>query len=110
MVGEPENIAEGINLTGYLIGYNFTQSMTGYYFTADRFIGSVSAGETTFQAAAEIDTGGQYLVFIPLKNASNQDLVCGLTLIYPKGIAVEVGDNIQNVTNTSRIGPYTWKF
>ena len=92
------------------MGYNFPQSATGYYFEAHRFIGTVGDDNTAFETAAEIGTGDQYLIFVPLKNASNNDIVGKLTITYPDGLTVEVGDNTENVSVSARIGPYTWTF
>lgn len=57
---------------------------------ADRFIGTVSDDQTAFQAAAEFDAGDKLIILVPLKNASNQDLVAELNINYPDGFTVEV--------------------
>lgn len=97
---------------------------------ADRFIGTHSDDQTAFQAAAEIDTGDKYIILVPIKNASKQDLVAQLTLIYPEGFSVEVvsADQIEGASltvdsnnatvasntgrtkNMTRTGLNTWKF
>lgn len=83
----------------------------------DRSIGTKSDDETAFQFAAEIDTGDYYVFYVPLKNASNQDMVAQLTLSFPAGFSVEAMSVDQaNTTltahtkNMTRTGLNTWKF
>ncbi len=77
----------------------------------DRSIGAVRDDRTAFQFAAEIDTGDVYGFTIPLKNASDEDLVGILTLDFPACFTVEVmdayGDNIGPI---SRLSLNSWKF
>jgi len=97
---------------------------------ADRFIGTHSDDQTAFQAAAEIDTGDKYIICVPVKNASNQDMVAELTLLFPDGITVEAvsADQLKGASNAilfgtadktpsvahtlnmTRTGYNTWKF
>ncbi len=86
-------------------------------FGPDRSIGAVNDTQTAFQFAAEIDQHDWYAFAVPLKNASNQDMVVQLTLVFPEGITVEVmdgggDDSLANdyVGNVTRTGLYTWKF
>jgi hypothetical protein len=81
----------------------------------DRYIGTVSDDQTAFEFAAEVDTGEFYIFAVPLKNASDQDMVVRLTLEHPyPDVKVEVmsgssvsGDFVDNMTRT---GLNTWKF
>ncbi len=84
-----------------------------YVFAPDRSIGAVNDQQTAFQFAAEIDTGDWYAFVLPLKNASNQDMVVELMLLLPEGITAEVMDGEATndyVNDMTRTGPYTWKF
>lgn len=82
----------------------------------DRSIGTHSDDQTAFQFAAEIDTGDFYVFRVPLKNASNQDMVAELTLLFPDGLTVEVISADQasvsspKTKNMTRTGLNTWKF
>ena len=80
-------------------------------FAPDRSIGAVNDTQTAFQFAAEIDQHDWYAFCVPLKNASNQDMVVELKLVSPEGITVEVMDGDGSVVeNMTRTGLYTWKF
>ncbi len=92
------------------------QNCENEFYVPDRFIGAHSDDQTAFQAAAEIDTGDKYLIMVPLKNASNQDMMVELALAYPDGITVEVvsadqvGDYDPRVEDLTRTSLNTWKF
>ena len=80
-------------------------------FDPDRSIGAVNDTQTAFQFAAEIDQHDFYVFYVPLKNASNQDMVVQLKLVAPEGITVEAMDAEGTVVdNMTRTGLYTWKF
>ncbi len=88
-------------------------------FDPDRWIGAVNDTQTAFQFAAEINQHDWYVFAVPLKNASNQDMVVQLKMVFPEGITVEVmdgyydtvGNDVQDyVENLTRTGLYTWKF
>ena len=76
----------------------------------DRFIGVVRDDHTAFQAAAEIDQGDIYAFWVPLKNASDEELIAQLTLDFGECIEVEVIDNVDgNVNDVTRTTFNTWK-
>ena len=82
-----------------------------YCVAPDRSIGAVNDEQTAFQFAAEIDQHDWYVFYVPLKNASNQDMVCKLKLVFPMGISVEAMDTKGAVVeNMVRTGYNTWKF
>ncbi len=81
----------------------------------NRYFGAVADDNTAFQAAAEIAQGEWVAFYLPLKNASKNDMVGLLTLNVPAGIEVEVfsytpASSQSNVMNVIRIGLNTWKF
>lgn len=79
--------------------------------TPDRFVGAHSDDQTAFQFAAEVATGDQFPIYVPLKNSSHQELVGELTLAVPEGITVEVGRaEPANVIQLARTGLCSWKF
>ncbi len=83
----------------------------GSVFAPDRSIGAVNDQQTAFQFAAEIDQHDWYAFALPLKNASNQDMVVELTMVFPDGITVEVMDGKGTIVdNVTRTGLNTWKF
>ena len=77
----------------------------------DRSMGAVRDDRTAVQFAAEINQGDVYAFEIPLKNASDEDLVGILTLDFPDCFTVEVmdaaGDQVGPVVRT---GLNSWKF
>jgi len=93
------------------------QTLSGHHAKPDRSLGNASDNHTAFIAAAEVDTGDKFLLCIPLKNASDQDMKAQLILDYPEGITVEcfasdeesqsATDNARNIVRT---GMYTWIF
>ncbi len=90
-----------------------TEVELGAMFLPDRSIGVHNDDQTGFQFAAEIDTGDIFAFWLPLKNASNQDMIVELTLNFPDCIEVEVVDNdtgSDNIENVTRTGYNTWKF
>jgi len=79
----------------------------------NRSFGAVSDDNTGFQAAAEVATGDWAVFNLPLKNASDVDLVGLLTLSVPECLEVEVFQATSidsNVLNVVRVGLNTWKF
>jgi len=94
------------------------QTLSGHHDKPDRSLGNAADNHTSFIAAAEVDTGDKYLLKVPLKNASGQDMKVQLTLDYPDGITVECfasdeedSDTVINYTrNIVRTGMYTWIF
>ncbi len=80
----------------------------------NRSIGVVSDDHTGFQAAAEMATGDWASFKLPIKNASDNDLVAELTFNVPECIEVEIYSDIDvttnDVGNPVRIGLNTWKF
>ncbi len=80
-------------------------------FDPDRWIGVVNDEQTAFQFAAEIDQHDWYVFYVPLKNASNQDMTVQLKMQVPNGLTVEVMDtDTAMVDNVTRVGLNTWKF
>ncbi len=80
-------------------------------FYPDRSIGAVNDTQTAFQFAAEIDQHDWYVFYVPLKNASNQDMTVQLKMQVPNGLTVEVMDtDTAMVDNVTRVGLNTWKF
>ena len=78
----------------------------------DRSIGTVRDDRSVFQFAAEIDQGDVYAFWLPLKNASDEDLVGTLTLDYPECFTVEVLD-AKGTTGTTAVARHSldqWKF
>ena len=63
------------------------QTLPGHHSQPDRYIATVSDDQTRFQASVEIDSGDIFLIALPLKNASDQDAVVNMKLVYP-----ELGD------------------
>ena len=84
------------------------------YTCPNRYFGAVADDNTAFQFAAEIAVGDLYLIALPMKNASENELVAKITLNVPDCIEVEVvsADQIHgegNVTEAVRIGLNSWK-
>jgi hypothetical protein len=81
----------------------------------NREFGAVADDNTAFQAAAELATGDWAVFNLPLKNASDVELIGLLTLSVPDCLEVEVfqaksdagGSHVHNVV---RVGMNTWKF
>jgi len=104
------------NGTGEVQGVT-RQTLSGHHDLPDRSLGNASDDHTAFLAAAEVDTGDKYLIRIPLKNASEQDMKVLMTLDYPDGITVEcfatdeenTGGN-DHAKSMVRTGLYTWVF
>ncbi len=93
------------------------QTLSGHHDKPDRSLGNASDNHTAFIAAAEVDTGDKFLIQVPLKNASGQDMKVQLTLDYPDGITVECFASDEesqsatdNTSNIVRTGYYTWIF
>lgn len=84
LAGMPEAVAEDLRDMGV------PQSMRRAYTLPDRSIGTHADDQTAFQFAAEINTGDDYLIRLPLKNASDVDMVAQLSLMLPNGITAEV--------------------
>ena len=77
----------------------------------NRYVGVVSDDNTAFQAAAEMAVGYWAAFNLPLKNASNNELVAELTLNVPGCLEVEVyaSTDALNITEVVRTGLNTWK-
>ncbi len=94
----------------------------------NRSFGAVADDNTAFQAAAELAVGDWAAFNLPLKNASQNELIALLTLDVPQCLEVEVyadadtiaaphpldlggesPDPASNVTEVVRIGMNTWK-
>jgi len=60
------------------------QTLPGHHSQPDRYIATVSDDMTRFQASVEIDSGDMFLIALPLKNASDQNVVVKMTLVYPQ--------------------------
>ena len=93
------------------------QTLSGHHNEPDRHLGNASDDHTAFIAAAEVDTGDKYLIRLPLKNASGQNMKVLMTLDYPDGMTVECfasDEESQSATNYTRnivrTGLYTWVF
>lgn len=79
----------------------------------NRYLGTTSDNNTTFEAVAEVATGDWVAFNLPLKNTSSVGLFVLLTLNVPQGLEVEVyADNITatRVTQVARTGLSTWLF
>jgi hypothetical protein len=94
----------------------------------NRYFGAVADDNTAFQAAAEIAVGDWAAFNLPLKNASENELIALVTLSVPDCLEVEVyadadaaganptldpggesPDAATNITEVVRIGLNTWK-
>ncbi len=85
------------------------------FHSPNRYVGVHADDQTGFQFASEVAVGDMYLIAVPLKNASNNNLVAQLTLSVPECIEVEVmsADQVHgngNIINAIRTGLNTWKF
>ncbi len=125
LVGDPQFIEDDADWTagGSVVGVD-RQTLSGHHNEPDRHLGNASDDHTAFIAAAEVDTGDKYLIRLPLKNASGQNMKVLMTLDYPDGITVECfasdeetqisnvnpGDGNDNTRNIVRTGLYTWVF
>ncbi len=79
----------------------------------NRYFGTASDNNTAFRAVAEVATGDWIAFELPLKNASNVDLIGILTFNVPQGFVVEVyADNVTatRVTQVVSIGSNAWIF
>ncbi|MCD6452901.1 MAG: DUF11 domain-containing protein [Dehalococcoidales bacterium] len=83
----------------------------------DRYIGIVGDDAASFRAGAEVDTGDVYLIKLPLKNASQQDMAAELTLTLPQSIEAEVfgsdeesSSSVDHTFNMTRVGNSKWDF
>lgn len=82
----------------------------------NRYFGAAADDNTGFQAAAELAVGDWATFYLPLKNASENELIGCLTLNVPGCLEVEVfpaSDTTYAATNVYevvRIGMNTWKF
>ena len=79
----------------------------------NRHIGVVADDMTGFQAAAELAIGDWAAFRLPIKNASQNDLVAELCLSVPECIEVEIFSDTDvvanNIGNPVRIGLNCWK-
>jgi uncharacterized repeat protein (TIGR01451 family) len=80
-------------------------------------IGIVGDDWTSFQAAAEANTGDVFLIQLPLKNASNQGISVELTLDIPNCIEVDVfgaddetASAVDHVFNVTQLCINKWVF
>lgn len=90
------------------------QAMERCFVAPDQFVGVHSDDQTSFEIAAEVDIGDMFLIAVPLKNASENNLVAQLTLHFPECLEVEVVTADQlvgegNTSNAIRTGLNTWK-
>lgn len=110
LVGEPmfpDRLPEGVDIQTIRIApRSIVQS-----------IGIVGDDWTSFQAAAEANTGDVFLIQLPLKNASNQGITVELTLDIPNCIEVDVfgGDDetasaVDHVFNVTQLCINKWIF
>jgi hypothetical protein len=78
----------------------------------NRDFGAVADDNTAFQAAAEMAVGDWAVFHLPLKNASENELIGLLTLSVPECLEVEVFQAAASgkVSEVVRIGLNTWKF
>jgi len=80
----------------------------------NRGIAVVADDHTGFQAAAELAIGDWVAFKLPIKNASDNDLVAELFLSVPDCLEVEVFSDLDlqgnDVGNPVRTGLNTWKF
>ena len=77
----------------------------------NRYFGAAADDNTAFQAAAEVAVGDWVAFNLPLKNASENDLVALVSLSVPDCIEVEVyaPTDATNLNSVVRIGLNTWK-
>ena len=105
----------GVDISGNVDGAQSTAAEIANLTLADRFIGVVSDSGTAFQAAAEIDQGDIYAFWLPLNNASDEDLTAELTLNFPECAEVEVLRGLEGSGSDANIGGVvrtsfnTWK-
>jgi hypothetical protein len=79
----------------------------------NREFGAVADDNTAFQAAAELAVGDWAVFYLPLKNASENELIGLLSLSVPECLEVEVFSancTDPNAYEVVRIGLNTWKF
>jgi hypothetical protein len=77
----------------------------------NRYFGAVADDNTAFQAAAELAVGDWAAFNLPLKNASDVELVALVTLSVPECLEVEIyaPTTSVNIGDVVRIGLNTWK-
>jgi hypothetical protein len=77
----------------------------------NRYFGAVADDNTAFQAAAELAVGDWAAFNLPLKNASDVELIALVTLSVPECLEVEIyaPTTSVNIGNVVRIGLNTWK-
>ncbi len=80
----------------------------------NRGVAVVADDNTGFQAAAEVAIGDWIAFKLPIKNASDNDLVAELMLSVPDCLEIEVFSDLDlqgnDVGNPVRTGYNTWKF
>ncbi len=82
-----------------------------WVFEPNRSFGAAADDNTAFQAAAEMAVGDWAAFNLPLKNASNVDLIALVTLSVPECLEVEMYAPALsvNIGDVVRIGLNTWK-
>jgi len=110
LVGEPtfpDGLPGGVNIQSIRINPN----------RMAQNIGILGDDWTSFQAAVEANTGDVFLIKLPLKNASNQDMIVQLDMVVPDCIEVDVfgADDesesaVDHVFNVTQVGFSRWVF
>ena len=77
---------------------------------ADASLVTVADDGTGFHAAAEVNTGDDFRVYLALANESDQALSGELTLIAPDGITLDADGADDIVDDVVQTGPFTWNF
>ncbi len=110
LVGEPtfpNGLPGGVNIQSIRINPN----------RMAQDIGILGDDWTSFQAAVEANTGDVFLIKLPLKNASNQDMIVQLDMEVPDCIEVDVFGSddesesaVDHVFNVTQVGFSRWVF
>ncbi len=110
LVGEPtfpNGLPGGVNIQSIRINPN----------RMAQDIGILGDDWTSFQAAVEANTGDVFLIKLPLKNASNQDMIVQLDMNVPDCIEVDVfgaddenDSAVDHVFNVTQVGFSRWVF
>ncbi len=97
-------------------GYTGPEIVDREFIVPARCIGVHSDDQTAFEAASEIGVGDWWIFILPIKNASDQEIIAKLCFEVPESLNVyvvgpdEVGDHDPRIHNVVRIGVNCWKF
>ena len=97
-------------------GFSGPEISERVFVVPDRCIGVHSDDQTGFEAAAELGVGDWWIFMLPIKNASNQDIIAKLCMEVPSCLNVyvlgpdEIGDFDPRIHDVVRIALNCWKF